>query len=58
MATAFTSLCCSQTSAWLLLLGDKGGSVQCYQIHTHTLRQVEEGGVRNPDDWTLVTLVS
>lgn len=36
MATAFTSLCCPQTSAWLLLLGDKGGRV----LNTHN----EAGG--------------
>lgn len=45
MATAFTSLCFPQTSVWLLLLGDKGGSIQCYQTHTNTLRQVGDGGV-------------
>lgn len=35
MATAFTSLCCPQTSAWLLLLGDKGGEFSVTK-HTHT----------------------
>lgn len=36
MATAFTSLCCPQTSAWMLLLGDKGGGVFGVTKHTHT----------------------
>lgn len=51
MATAFTSLCCPQTSAWLLLLGDKGeGSVL---PNTHT----EAGGRGRSQLWSETLMI-